>query len=64
MQLTGRLCGPHVNREVIKGHTGVAGSEQRLERGEGVGQINIWKSTPGGGNSWNKGLGVGGALWF
>lgn len=37
MQPRGRLC-DHVKREVIKGHTGAAGSEQRLEGSEGVGQ--------------------------
>lgn len=42
VQLRGRLCG-HVEREVTKGHTWVARSEQRLEGGEGVGQTNIWK---------------------
>ena len=63
MQLRGRLC-DHVKREVTKGHTGLEGSEQRLEGGEGVGhQISV-KSTPGGGNSWSKGLEVGGASWF
>lgn len=42
VQLRGRSC-YHVKREVIKGRTGPAGSEQRLEGGEEVGQTNIWE---------------------
>lgn len=63
-QLRDRSCN-HMKKEVIKGRTGPAGSEQKDWKGvrELAKQIS-GKGSPGGGNSWSKCLEVGSASWF